>query len=191
MPDQDSTLAALRFPRLYAAASLKRAGCRPGPPGSSSFPRLYAAASLKPYDELLAEATRLGFSAALCRGLIEAACRRSDRSTPWRRFPRLYAAASLKRQPQRPRPATPARFPRLYAAASLKHGILGHVIQLFCRFPRLYAAASLKHEELGPCGLGLLVFSAALCRGLIEACGAAGWRATRGGVFRGFMPRPH
>ena len=59
-------------------------------------------------------------------------------------------------------------------------------------FPRLYAAASLK--------LGLAItlteergrFSAALCRGLIEA---SPWRVSaacpRAAVFRGFMPRPH
>ena len=36
------------------------------------------------------------FSAALCRGLIEASLRLVARSSAYRRFPRLYAAASLK-----------------------------------------------------------------------------------------------
>ena len=36
-------------------------------------------------------------------------------------------------------------------------------------FPRLYAAASLKREPSGPEGHPPVAFSAALCRGLIEA----------------------
>ena len=62
-----------RFPRLYAAASLKRAH----PPGRRTF--------------------RHPFSAALCRGLIEAGLRWPDQGENRLRFPRLYAAASLKR----------------------------------------------------------------------------------------------
>ena len=60
------------------------------------FPRLYAAASLKPgnQDVSLAEASR--FSAALCRGLIEATAGVVASRAPARGFPRLYAAASLK-----------------------------------------------------------------------------------------------
>ena len=58
-------------------------------------------------------------------------------------------------------------------------------------FPRLYAAASLK---LG-LGLGQRVpgapFSAALCRGLIEASDSGLQRLRTPLVFRGFMPRPH
>ena len=68
------------FPRLYAAASLKRTIPRCGLPvcacGRLAFPRLYAAASLKlawyPMDASATDALRLPFSAALCRGLIEA-----------------------------------------------------------------------------------------------------------------------
>ena len=61
------------FPRLYAAASLKPSDHRtPRKPHSARFPRLYAAASLKqrlPLEDLSHEQE---FSAALCRGLIEA-----------------------------------------------------------------------------------------------------------------------
>ena len=60
-------------------------------------------------------------------------------------------------------------------------------------FPRLYAAASLKQQRIQVVSSCRLVgFSAALCRGLIEA-----WLALyvtafmRRRVFRGFMPRPH
>ena len=59
------------------------------------------------------------------------------------------------------------------------------------RFPRLYAAASLKpqlrrggHRRDGP-------FSAALCRGLIEAGRRGEEFPPFAVVFRGFMPRPH
>ena len=60
-----------RFPRLYAAASLKRRPDRDLEQDEARFPRLYAAASLKPGP---------------------------GRSEDARvhRFPRLYAAASLK-----------------------------------------------------------------------------------------------
>ena len=61
-------------------------------------------------------------------------------------FPRLYAAASLK-------PVPLVRLPH-----GRRHG-----------FPRLYAAASLKHLSLSSGRRRQPVFSAALCRGLIEA----------------------
>ena len=60
------------------------------------FPRLYAAASLKLPDPVDDRVERRRFSAALCRGLIEAS---HPDMTPLRAsggFPRLYAAASLK-----------------------------------------------------------------------------------------------
>ena len=109
------------FPRLYAAASLKPQIAMAMRPMDFSFPRLYAAASLKPLHRRTHNRGRGAFSAALCRGLIEA-CRL--RPPPCRRnpcFPRLYAAASLKRGGDSRSPTSPTpRFPRLYAAASLK-----------------------------------------------------------------------
>ena len=84
------------------------------------------------------------------------------------------------------------RFPRLYAAASLKHLVeLGARDERRGGFPRLYAAASLKREIHERAMVAAWWFSAALCRGLIEA-GRAG-RSGHGSfsVFRGFMPRPH
>ena len=108
------------------------------------------------------------FSAALCRGLIEAGDADSARLITFAGFPRLYAAASLKQtHPFDVRGAVEPGFPRLYAAASLKHGLV----------------PELAGREL--------VFSAALCRGLIEAPPRAVWCRWRGAVFRGFMPRPH
>ena len=62
-----------RFPRLYAAASLKPHHQRRAPHCDRGFPRLYAAASLKHSNAGL-------------------------KSEPVSGFPRLYAAASLKRQ---------------------------------------------------------------------------------------------
>ena len=61
------------------------------------------------------------FSAALCRGLIEASRPGSGGCVSGAGFPRLYAAASLKRQPLDDLHAhAHVGFPRLYAAASLK-----------------------------------------------------------------------
>ena len=88
--------AAIRIPRLYAAASLKLLFGEARAAGGEGIPRLYAAASLKPLP----------------------ACLRPRGS---HRIPRLYAAASLKlpRDVQRP-DLRPTCIPRLYAAASLK-----------------------------------------------------------------------
>ena len=84
-----------------------------------SFPRLYAAASLKPGHEVALGKRLIGFSAALCRGLIEA-----DRDGGFvlllPGFPRLYAAASLKLAVREGEAQDGRSFPRLYAAASLK-----------------------------------------------------------------------
>ena len=59
------------------------------------------------------------------------------------------------------------------------------------RFPRLYAAASLKHGADHSARDPHLAFSAALCRGLIEATSAPPDAPPERDVFRGFMPRPH
>ena len=58
-------------------------------------------------------------------------------------------------------------------------------------FPRLYAAASLKHRLVVCLADTRSRFSAALCRGLIEADIAWVEEAHSVSVFRGFMPRPH
>ena len=158
----------------------------------AGFPRLYAAASLKQSVRAYVRALLSMFSAALCRGLIEAILHAWSQMEILHRFPRLYAAASLKR-PSRRAPTSRGR-----------------------SFPRLYAAASLKRLERRPCDRGSRLFSAALCRGLIEArgcgCGSASERerfprlyaaaslkpdgttitsAAGTLVFRGSMPRPH
>ena len=109
------------------------------------------------------------FSAALCRGLIEATTAAVAAVRSWRGFPRLYAAASLK---------------RAIAAGRVRIRRQG--------FPRLYAAASLKRLQCCPAEEGRSRFSAALCRGLIEAGrSVATGSHLRIEVFRGFMPRPH
>ena len=109
-----------------------------------------------------------GFSAALCRGLIEALVGVGAGVACYHGFPRLYAAASLKRE---------------RGGAEYRHGLGG--------FPRLYAAASLKLRKVPGRILDYGVFSAALCRGLIAA-GSPARAATPGcHVFRGSMPRPH
>ena len=180
------------------------------------FPRLYAAASLK-HEALLRDFPRARrFSAALCRGLIEAISPPRSPHPPPSSFPRLYAAASLKRH-HHGGPAHGDRgFPRLYAAASLKHSLCSSIGSLSARFPRLYAAASLKpaHGDQRQRALSRFprlyaaaslkrvvdpdmanwhghVFSAALCRGLIEALSVGVCLDCGFHVFRGFMPRPH
>ena len=85
------------------------------------FPRLYVAASLKRGSTVPDTTTRTGFSAALCRGLIEAPwCSRSG----WCRAPAFSAALCrglIEAQPERFKaPPGHRRFPRLYVAASLK-----------------------------------------------------------------------
>ena len=109
------------------------------------FPRLYVAASLKPKyrDGRIFKGD--WFSAALCRGLIEASTGRTTGPAAAPRFPRLYVAASLKRLPVPFVSVRPHSFPRLYVAASLKQDV-----------------------GIGDGGSGIR-FSAALCRGLIEA----------------------
>ena len=164
-----------------------------GEPHDVGFPRLYAAASLK-HDMLSLIMSLLSeFSAALCRGLIEALLLQRALSCGWRCFPRLYAAASLKHAPGGPEapeegafsaalcrglieaalalalaPWCGPGFPRLYAAASLKQGHGAAAQRAAARgFPRLYAAASLKRPSV-----------------VVPI-------RSEGQVFRGFMPRPH
>ena len=206
------------FPRLYAAASLKRERHRGHVHGVARFSAalcrgLIEAARRRP----LRPASSTRFSAALCRGLIEAVLDFEGRRGPRRRFPRLYAAASLKPLSEAGGMVVVTLF-----SAALCRGLIEaksgaergeHELR---GFPRLYAAASLKRPVDDDGAQIRLRFSAALCRGLIEA---RRWRARRrhlrrfprlyaaaslkparrvgqpayraGQVFRGFMPRPH
>ena len=176
---------------LIEATSSRR---RPSERGRG-IPRLYAAASLKPKRKQFDVHVGFPYSAALCRGLIEAPARRcagiQSRRTysaalcrgliearpigmRWdsvrMRIPRLYAAASLKQERCRERCERVYRgIPRLYAAASLKLNWPTPSLRLSSRIPRLYAAASLKPAKLAPVHTALRAYSAALCRGLIEA----------------------
>ena len=109
-----------------------------------------------------------GFSAALCRGLIEASGNGTIRRGSTSGFPRLYVAASLKRirAAAGGDPATTfsaALCRGLIEASDMRLGQYGSLEG----FPRLYVAASLKHilDE----------------KGTIVASE----------VFRGFMSRPH
>ena len=110
---------------------------------------------------------RISYSAALCRGLIEAA----DSSGRDDQLRRAYSAALCRGLIEAGRmPCWSAEvrrcIPRLYAAASLKPLDLAADVSEDISIPRLYAAASLK---------------------------PAGPRLPAGGalVFRGSMPRPH
>ena len=156
------------------------------------IPRLYAAASLKRAVRTQRSALARKYSAALCRGLIEASRRRAATGRIRRCIPRLYAAASLKP----PRVVGAHRVRETVYSAALCRGLI----------------EARAHVQVFP-DLGL--YSAALCRGLIEAieeCTSLGnlagriprlyaaaslkLDAERGSdigiiVFRGSMPRPH
>ena len=114
------------------------------------------------------------YSAALCRGLIEAAWLESS---PGRELPAYSAALCRGLIEADPNAGATSkvtmRIPRLYAAASLKLETVslgGSVSD--SRIPRLYAAASLKPIKSIIGFSPLFVYSAALCRGLIEAARA-------------------
>ena len=96
-------------------------------PPAGGFPRLYAAASLKHRGQGVVQLLRDKFSAALCRGLIEAGEGGGPVSPMAEGFPRLYAAASLKRRVTGSGDTLSRRFPRLYAAASLKRAVRARV----------------------------------------------------------------
>ena len=88
---------AMGIPRLYAAASLKPAPCEaPVRRRRRRIPRLYAAASLKQSRRGAFPCRRCWYSAALCRGLIEARVPILLSTGFPQGIPRLYAAASLK-----------------------------------------------------------------------------------------------
>ena len=85
------------FPRLYAAASLKqRDAARPGPV-RVKFSAALCRGLIEALPVTVALRSDSRFSAALCRGLIEAWVAWGVEEDPLRGFPRLYAAASLKR----------------------------------------------------------------------------------------------
>ena len=71
----------------------------------TGIPRLYAAASLKRREDPASDTRRPPYSAALCRGLIEAHLEHGTATIRVSGIPRLYAAASLK-----PAPATSSRW---------------------------------------------------------------------------------
>ena len=108
------------FPRLHAAASLKLERGEGIGQFAVGFPRLHAAASLKHHRARDIFKVREGFSAATCRGLIEAMRILFRQRLSTRGFPRLHAAASLKHGKNADGEVRVHGFPRLHAAASLK-----------------------------------------------------------------------
>ena len=181
------------------------------------FPRLYAAASLKQRDPVVAQLDAVaGFSAALCRGLIEAIPASIATSRGTGRFPRLYAAASLKRGRGDGRARARRRF-----SAALCRGLIEAPRGVGRRSPHgekfsaalcrgLIEASLAKNAAIAASSFsaalcrGLIeaasprtphrprwTFSAALCRGLIEARPRRATPPASPTVFRGFMPRPH
>ena len=110
----------------------------------------------------------MAFSAALCRGLIEA------------QYPVMRDSILSW------------SFPRLYAAASLKHPAVAPVALDLEQFSAALCRGLIEaHLRRGGGDMRRKVFSAALCRGLIEAISSATCASACIMVFRGFMPRPH
>ena len=131
------------------------------------------------------------FSAALCRGLIEARRLDISASTSAASFPRLYAAASLKLHLIGLRDRSAYQF-----SAALCRGLIeAPEVRQCCSTGRRFSAAlcrglieaSWSHSHI----LQYPSFSAALCRGLIEAGSDGFTPIIQPVVFRGFMPRPH
>ena len=88
------------------------------------------------------------FSAALCRGLIEAHVHLHLDIRVLDRFPRLYAAASLKRLTRGGRGPDRASFSAALCRGLIEASASAYHVLPASRFPRLYAAASLKHTYL-------------------------------------------
>ena len=178
------------FPRLYAAASLKLATRACARARSGRFPAALCRGLIEAPTVLHGKLT-LQSSAALCRGLIEAPTVLHGKLT-------LQSSAAICRGLieanwcSRVSSSTVRCFPRLYAAAPFKRdGAYNLMRQLAPRFPRLCAAASLKRTVRRGGRRGAGRFSAALCRGLIEARPMYAATSILPAVFRGTMPRPH
>ena len=158
------------FPRLYAAASLKRNGGLRHERVSGVLSAALCRGLIEASKRTATRMKRSWLSAALCRGLIEAFALSHRCGEGEGRFPRLYAAASLKPPGHSHRwKSAVTGFPRLYAAASLKLPRAAHPGRSNSGFPRLYAAASLKRSTRRTRYAEAPQLSAALCRGLIEA----------------------
>ena len=182
------------IPRLYAAASLKHARVHDVRAPAAEYSAALCRGLIEATDGSgVVARPRAPYSAALCRGLIEAVCNSRLIRMAGARIPRLYAAASLKHEHAIGLPiGVLDRIPRLYAAASLKrHRAQRQPLHGRAGIPRLYAAASLKRHIFAVWVESRHRYSAALCRGLIEALPPSSRALGRASVFRGFMPRPH
>ncbi len=169
------------------------------------YPRHFAAASLKRHDDVQSKRGRTKLSAALCRGLIEAIrargwsmsgatlsaalCRglieaqiRHRCSCACDRYPRHFAAASLKPGVIAVPSLQAPGYPRHFAAASLKLKWMHGEILARHRYPRHFAAASLKRWS-GEFDVPVILLSAALCRGLIEAHNLQCWNRHRSASY--------
>ena len=218
MAQQAAAAKLLGFPRLYAAASLKR----DIPPSQGGEQRRFSAALCRGLIEASPRAREQAlehvmFSAALCRGLIEAGIWPTRSTGIPRCFPRLYAAASLKQLRQ-----LSGRLRRQPFSAALCRGLIEARWPARSRRPGGRFSAALCRGLIeappapAPRSSAARTFSAALCRGLIEAPTSTSWCVIRTpgfprlyaaaslklrpgqrrrhlalAVFRGFMPRPH
>ena len=84
-----------------------------------------------------------------------------------------------------------AGFPRLYAAASLKRLLIGDAHTISVWFSAALCRGLIEAQSMVYQLRPVERFSAALCRGLIEATLCSRKKTCRSPVFRGSMPRPH
>ena len=209
----------MSIPRLYAAASLKLPLRSLVLDDSTGIPRLYAAASLKPELARGLDEPSAKYSAALCRGLIEASIAAQRCWTIWGVYSAAlcrglieasgnlqgehicaesleYSAALCRGLIEDfPMRAFPAAYSAALCRASLKlPEFLWRVVEDI-GIPRLYAAASLKPvTDCKRAVNSLNIF------GIPRLYAAASLKRRRSeapcvddhwGVFRGSMPRPH
>ena len=158
----------------------------------AGFPRLYAAAPLERLAVAVLALVARAFSAALCRGLIEA----TRQAEPQMNDP-MFSAALCRGLIEATRCRSRFASTLTGFSAALCRGLIearavcGRYGPSVGSFPRLYAAASLKPDGGVAGDPAEASFSAALCRGLIEARRSRTTRHAHPAVFRGFMPRPH
>ena len=163
----------MRIPRLYAAASLKPSPRCDGRDCSAAYSAALCRGLIEASGRWVRAARSTRYSAALCRGLIEAPDEAVDLAVELKGIPRLYAAASLKPHSGDRASGVPGEY-----SAALCRGLIEAPRR--SRWPRAcsrYSAALcrglIEASERSICQRSIYRYSAALCRGLIEAARGA------------------
>ena len=136
----------------------------------SGFPRLYAAASLKLPSRLSRGGPRRPFSAALCRGLIEAPSSGTRSGRPTASFSAALCRGLIEAPSAwRPR-ATSASFSAALCRGLIEAPVFRSPAWGCTTFSAALCRGLIEASVKASCGRRTAPrFSAALCRGLIEA----------------------